>query len=228
MKASVRRLPALGVALTLLSACASNPTPPAQEPTADEPAPPVAPPPPPPAPTASAPPASPPPAEDPGPPPGVPSDPVELFTAISKMRPFNSQFIDFEAIAKFVNYYAALDGSANVRAAATEVRKMIRIFNDGLALPTGIIQLYNFTTSTFKGLLKRPEGALISANTLSDIVQTSGALYQQFIVAQQSRLSPDDLRAMQQQVAPGGPELTNISTFNRLKFSLQEEAKRQR
>lgn len=148
---------------------------------------------------------------------------MELFTAISKMRPFNSQYIAFEGIANFVNYYAALDKSPEVVQPAAEVRKSIRIFNGYLALPTGIIQLTNLTTDRFKSLAKNGATGRIMADALYDVIQISGALYQRFIIAQQSRLSPDDLRGMQQQVAPGGPQQANVSELNDLRHSLTRE-----
>ena len=75
-----------------------------------------------------------------------------------------------------VNYYAAFSGSADIAKAATSVRRAIRLFNDRLALPTGLIQLHNLTTDTFKGLAKYPSASLITAGALFDIIRTSGAL----------------------------------------------------
>lgn len=138
------------------------------------------------------------------------------------MRPFNSQFINFDGISKFVSYYAAFSGREDVAKAAAGIRHDIQLLvRESFAMPT--ILLYNLTTTQFEAQLKNPMYARRAALGLFGIIQTSGMLYQQFIIEQQSRLSPDDLRGMQQQMTPGGPHTSNINTLNELQYDLKQK-----
>jgi hypothetical protein len=149
---------------------------------------------------------------------------------LASLKPFNSQYINFHEISTFLKSYAALANSPEVTAAAQQIQGYIDTFKSYMAIPSDTVQLYNLTGSQFKSWLKNPAAAQIAVGILYDIVHYAGVLYQQMLASLQTvardqldRVDPGLFRGMMQQVVPGGPQLTNISTLNELKFDLQQE-----
>lgn len=153
----------------------------------------------------------------------------QILMELSTLRPFNSNFISFPEIKKFLDLYTKYANDANVTQMVNTLNGYIDIFKGYTGMGSDTIQLYNFTTDQFKSMLKNPAAAQIAAGVLYDIVVYAGQLYQRLVTSLQTiaqdpeRAKYIDYRAMQQQVTPGGPQLTNVNTLNRLKYNLQQE-----
>lgn len=152
-----------------------------------------------------------------------------ILQELASLQPFNSQNISFTEIINFLDKYSSLANDPNVTSTANEVKKYINNFQSLLGMPTDTIQMYNLTTGQFKSWLKNPASAQIAVGNLYDIIHYAGALYQRMVTSLQTiardphQLPPAVYRAMQQQITPGGPQLTNISTLNQLRYNLQQE-----
>lgn len=176
------------------------------------------------------------PGEQPGQKPGQPGQAGGLSTAspqilqqLSALRPFNSQFIALGEIENFLTLYGQYANDANVSQMVNKLQFSIQQFKTDTQMGSDTIQLYNMTTDQFKGMLKDPTKAFMVASVLYDIVFYGGQLYQRLVTSLQSLANdPErgkyiDYRAMQQQVTPGGPQLTNVNQLNRLMYSLKQE-----
>ena len=147
---------------------------------------------------------------------------------LTVLRPFNSQYVNFAEITDFVDTYAQFANNAEVNQTANTIKKAIRDFKSLLAVPRDTLQLFNLTTDQFKAWLKNGNAATVAINVLYDIIEYAGALYQQLVVEMQTIAANSkniDYRSMQQQVVPGGPQTTNISTINTLKYNLELKMK---
>jgi hypothetical protein len=152
-----------------------------------------------------------------------------ILMKLSSLRPFNSQFISLQEIAKFLELYGQYAKDDNVAQMINKLKFSMQQFRDETQMGSDMIQLYNLTTNQFQGMLKNPAKAYTTAALLYDIVFYGGQLYQRLVTSLQ-KIANDpergkyiDYRAMQQQVTPGGPQLTNVSQLNRLMYSLKQE-----
>ncbi len=152
----------------------------------------------------------------------------DVIARLTALRPFNSQYVNFAEITDFVDTYAQFANNAEVNQTANTIKKAIRDFKSLLAVPRDTLQLFNLTTDQFKAWLKNGNAATVAINVLYDIIEYAGALYQQLVVEMQTIAANSkniDYRSMQQQVVPGGPQTTNISTINTLKYNLELKMK---
>lgn len=176
------------------------------------------------------------PGEKPGQKPGQPGQGGGLAAAspqilmqLSSLRPFNSQFVSFQEITKFFDLYEQYANDATVSQMVNKLKFSMQQFRDETQMGSDTIQLYNLTTNQFQGMLKNPSKAYMVAALLYDVVFYGGQLYQRLVTSLQTIANdPErgkyiDYRAMQQQVTPGGPQLTNVSQLNRLMYSLKQE-----
>lgn len=153
----------------------------------------------------------------------------QVLQQLSALRPFNSQYISFTEIEEFLNLYGQYANDANVAQMINKLQFSMQQFRADTQMGSDTIQLYNLTTDQFKGMLKDPAKAYVAASTLYDVVFYGGQLYQRLVTSLQSMANdPErgkyiDYRAMQQQITPGGPQLTNVNQLNRLMYSLKQE-----
>ncbi|HEY5268614.1 MAG TPA: hypothetical protein VII94_05855, partial [Candidatus Saccharimonadales bacterium] len=152
----------------------------------------------------------------------------DVIAKLTELRPFNSQYINFAEIIDFVDTYALYANNAEVSQTAATIKEYISEFKSLLGVPRDTLQLFNLTTDQFKAWLKNGNAATIAINGLYDIIEYAGSLYQQMAIELQ-KVATDkrlhiDYRSMQQQVVPGGPQTTNISTINTLKYNLDMKA----
>lgn len=153
----------------------------------------------------------------------------QILMQLSSLRPFNSQFVSFQEISKFFDLYEQYANDATVSQMVNKLKFSMQQFRDETQMGSDTIQLYNMTTNQFQGMLKNPNKAYMVAALLYDVVFYGGQLYQRLVTSLQTIANdPErgkyiDYRAMQQQVTPGGPQLTNVSQLNRLMYSLKQE-----
>lgn len=157
----------------------------------------------------------------------------QILQQLSSLRPFNAQYISFPEIKKFVDLYARYANDATVTQLASNINQYMDTAKT-YYFGTDTLQLNNINNNRFKALLKNPSSgqgsaAQIAANLLYDIVVYGGQLYQRLVTSLQTvAQDPErgkyiDYRGMQQQVTPGGPQQTNVTTLEDLSQSLQRE-----
>jgi hypothetical protein len=153
----------------------------------------------------------------------------QILTQLSSLRPFNANYISFTEISTFVDLYAKFANDDDTRRTAADLTKYISTFKLYLGQASPTIPLTNITSSRFKSMLKAANEATNASNLLYDIVFYAGQMYQTLIVSLQS-LAQDaergkyiDYRSMQQQVVPGGPWQTNLTTLDSLRKAIQRE-----
>jgi len=152
-----------------------------------------------------------------------------ILNQLSSLRPFNSQFISFQEISNFLELYEPFANDASVAQMINKLQDSIQRFRSDTQMGSDTIQLYNLTTNQFQGMLKDPSKAYMAASDLHDIVFYGGTLYQRLVTSLQTFANDPvrgkyiDYRAMQQQVTPGGPQLTNVNQINRLMYNLKQE-----
>lgn len=153
----------------------------------------------------------------------------QILMQLSSLRPFNSQFISLQEISKFLELYGQYANDANVSQMISKLQFTINKFKSDTQMGSDTIQLYNLTTGQFKGMLKNPATAYTTAALLYDIVFYGGQLYQRLVTSLQTLANDPvrgkyiDYRAMQQQITPGGPQLTNVNDLNELMYTLKQE-----
>ena len=153
----------------------------------------------------------------------------QILMQLSSLRPFNSQFISLQEISKFLELYEQYANDPNVAQMISKLKFSIQKFKDETQMGSDTIQLYNLTTSQFRGMLKNPNDAYRVAALLYDVVFYGGQLYQRLVTSLQTIANdPErgkyiDYRAMQQQVTPGGPQLTNVNDINELMYMFKQE-----
>jgi len=153
----------------------------------------------------------------------------QILVQLSSLRPFNSQYISFPEITKFLELYGQYANDADVSNMINRINTNINTFKTNYYAGSDTIQLYNLTTDQFKATLKDGSYATLAADALYAIIVYSGQLYQRLVTSLQTiaqdpkRAKYIDYRAMQQQVTPGGPQLTNVDTLNRLRFNIKQE-----
>lgn len=150
---------------------------------------------------------------------------------LAAMTPFNSNYIDFNEIMQFVSAYLQLAGSrigqkstSNLQQEAAQMQTSIGMAENVLATGGGTIQLSNLTPDSFKLLAKNANQAKLLANYLYTVIQFAGSIYQDFVTqfgrivagTNQPGLGPSALQAMQQQIAPGGPQQANMTILKRM------------
>lgn len=152
-----------------------------------------------------------------------------VIAQLSALKPFNSQFISFGEIDEFLKQYGPYANDPNVAQMISKLQFSIQKFRGETQMGSDTLQLSNMTTEQFKRMLKDPARAYIAASDLYDIVFYAGQLYQRLVTSLQT-LAKDpvrgkyiDYRGMQQQVTPGGPQLTNVEDINELMYNLKQE-----
>jgi len=152
----------------------------------------------------------------------------QILQELSSLKPFNSQYISFPEIGKFLQLYGQYANDPSVSELINRLNTGINVFKS-YTTGSDTIQLYNLTTDQFKAMLKSGSYATLAADQLYEIIMYAGQLYQRLVNSLQTiaqdpnRGTYIDYRAMQQQVTPGGPQLTNVTTLNRLRFNIKQE-----
>lgn len=140
---------------------------------------------------------------------------------LAELTPFNSQFIDMDAIKKFTDRFAAIfPGDAAIANQARQVNQSMGIAKSLMSTPSDIIQLNNLTSSQFSLLTQQPQQLVLSLNT---IITQAGSLYTRFMLFAKGKVSPQAYRKVQQQIMSGGPQETNIGTLNEILSNLQSQ-----
>lgn len=156
---------------------------------------------------------------------------MAILEELASAQVFNSQYIDFAMISDFVDKYAAWASNAasntanannaaviqkwsgNVIALKNQIDTSMGLANEVLGGP-GPIQLNNMTTAKFQLLTKNGNQAKLLASFLYTIISYAGRMCQDLIriLERGSR----DARSLKQQLAPGGPQQSNISILNKM------------
>lgn len=147
-------------------------------------------------------------------------NPATLEELIS-LQPFNSQYIDTQAILTFAQKFASLANTANISIIAQELESDIRNA-DGLTARPGLpIQMENLTASQFKNSTGSPQPQQL-ARILYTIISTAGRMYQLFYAQYREKMG-NAARAVEQQIASGGPQQTNLADLLELIQALDRE-----
>lgn len=154
---------------------------------------------------------------------GVGGNP-QLLQQLTTLRPFNTQFISFPEIQRWLQTYSSYANNPDVSDKAQDINDWIASFTGKANMAGGTVQLNNIDTNRFKSMLKNPADGVNMANYLYDIVSQAGSLYQA-MVTQLQNLEQDQrfsqaYRAMQQQITAGGPQQTNLSDLDDLRQNL--------
>ena len=145
---------------------------------------------------------------------------------LAELTPFNSQFIDMDAIKTFTDRFAAIfPGDAAIANQARQVNHSMGIAKSLMSTPSDVIQLNNLTSGQFSLLTQQPQQLVLSLNT---IITQAGSLYNRFMLLAKGKVSPEAFRKVQQQIMSGGPQETNIGTLNGILSSLQSQHQRTR
>lgn len=157
----------------------------------------------------------------------------QILMQLSSLKPFNSQYISFPELTKFLTLYGQYANDPSVTDMVTRLDAGMKKFKSYYT-GTDTINLYNMTKDQFKSMLQNGSFATIAADQLYEIITFAGQLYQRLVNSLQT-IAQDatrgkyiDYRAMQQQITPGGPQTANIDTLNRLRYSIDQEVKSQR
>lgn len=150
---------------------------------------------------------------------------------LAAKTPFNSEFIDFNEIMDFVSSYLQLAGSrigqkgtSALQQEAAQMQTSIGMAQNILNTGGGTIQLSNLTPDSFKLMAKNANQAHLLANYLYTVISFAGSIYQDFVTefghivasTNQPGLGPSAFQVMQQQIAPGGPQQSNMTTLKRM------------
>jgi len=157
----------------------------------------------------------------------------QILQKLSSLRPFNAQYISFPEIKKFVDLYATYANDPTVTQLAGNINQYMDTAKNQY-FGTDTLQINNIDNSRFKALLKNPStgggsAAMPACNLLYDVVVYAGQLYQRLVFSLQTvAQDPErgkyiDYRSMQQQITPGGPQQTNVTTLHDLSESLMRE-----
>ena len=82
--------------------------------------------------------------------------------------------------------------------------------NDYLNAPNAPIQIANNTIPKFQLLTKNANQAKLLANYLYTIISYAGRMYQDFATVFERGYGAAATRTIRQQIAPGGPQQSNI------------------
>lgn len=151
---------------------------------------------------------------------------AQLLQQLMTLLPFDSTQISVPEIKKWLDTYSAYANDADVTDKAQSIKDSLDSFvsksNFG-----DTIQLTNMDTTMFKSQLKNQADAINMSNYLFDAITQAGSLYSRMLkqlqnLAQDPRFS-GAYRQMQQQVTPGGPQLTNRQDLFDLSNNLKRE-----
>lgn len=162
-----------------------------------------------------------------GQPGGGPQGNAQLLQQLTSLRPFNTQFINFAEIKKWLQVYSQYANNSEVSDSAQNVNDWIDTFKGKVNIGGDTIQLNNLDTNRFKSMLKNQADGINMANFLYDIISQTGALYQG-MVTQLQNLEQDQrfaqaYRSMQQQITAGGPQQTNLTDLDDLRNNLTRQ-----
>lgn len=156
----------------------------------------------------------------------------QILQQLSSLRPFDANVVSFPEIKKFVDLYATYANNPMVTQQASNINQYMETAKTYLGIDT--IPLNNLNSGRFKAMLKNPSSggasaAQIACNLLYDIVVYAGVLYQRLVTSLQTiaqdpeRGKGIDYRGMQQQITPGGPQQTNVTTLYGLGQRIEQE-----
>ena len=156
---------------------------------------------------------------------------MAILEELASAQVFNSQYIDFAMISDFVDKYATWatnttsntanannasviqKWSGNLTALKNQIDTSMGLANGVLGGP-GPIQLNNMTTAKFQLLTKNANQAKLLANYLYTIISYTGRMCQDLIRILER--GGRDAHTLKQQLAPGGPQQSNISILNKM------------
>jgi hypothetical protein len=157
----------------------------------------------------------------------------QILMQLSSLKPFNSQYISFPELTKFLTLYGQYANDPAVTDMVNKLDAGMKKFKSYYS-GTDTINLYNMTKDQFKSMLQNGSYATIAADQLMEVIMYAGQLYQRLVNSLQT-IAQDpargkyiDYRAMQQQITPGGPQTANMDTLNRLRYSIDQEVKSQK
>jgi hypothetical protein len=153
----------------------------------------------------------------------------QMLYQLSSLKPFNAQYISFPEIKRFVELYAKYANDPDVNQMASTISRYMDTFKSYLGQSMDTFQLNNIDSNRFKSMLRNGNEAVLASDLLYNIITYAGQLYQRLVVSLQTiAQDPEkskyiDYRAMQQQVTPGGPQQTNVTSLDDLRQRLQRD-----
>lgn len=151
----------------------------------------------------------------------------QLLQQLMTLRPFNTQYVSFPEIKKWLDTYSGYANDPDITDTAQKLGDFMDSFKTKTNSSADTIQLNNLDTNRFKSMMQNPADAINMANYLYDIVSQAGALYQRMVtqlqnIGQDPRFS-SGYRAMQQQITAGGPQQTNLTDLDDLRQNLSRQ-----
>jgi hypothetical protein len=160
---------------------------------------------------------------------------VASLEQLASMLPFNSEEINTRELKMFVDQYALLD--PRMATLAQSANTDFQNIDSFMIRPGAPIQLDETTLTPigFNTLARGTNGGIRLATVLYGMIQTVGRMYQLFvqdhlqeIANPRSGMGPGVAQSVQQQIAPGGPEKTNLGDLLQLIKNLQADFQHQR
>lgn len=152
---------------------------------------------------------------------------AQLLQQLLTLRPFNTQYISFPELKKWLQAYVGYANNSDVSDKAQDLNDWMDSFTAKSNMAGGTIQLNNLDTNRFKSMLKNQADGINMANYLYDIISQAGSLYQA-MVTQLQNLEQDPrfsgaYRQLQQQITAGGPQQTNLTDLDDLRQNLTRQ-----
>ena len=149
----------------------------------------------------------------------------QALQQLAALRPFNTQWINFQEINNFMDRYAPLANKPGITAMVAQVKDSMDDAEQYMGTAGAPIQLDNLTGAKVKSMTTQPVPLL---NALYTVISYAGRVYLDFYTEFKTILGEEAARPVEQQITSGGPQQTNITTLLRVKENLMNEARTRR
>lgn len=141
------------------------------------------------------------------------------LSGLANLRPFNSQYINFQEITTFLDRYVTL--KPTMAPLVNQVKDSIGEANRVLGRLAGApLQMDNLTTTQVRAWTNQPIPLM---NYLYTIISVAGRVYTDFLTEFRNVLGAQAAESVEQQITSGGPQQINISTILRVRESLMSQ-----
>jgi hypothetical protein len=150
-------------------------------------------------------------------------DPAQVLSDLASMRPFNSNDIDLNRIARFLNAYQLLAG--NRPDVAGPIGQTRAVMNELARMST--FRVYLTSQLTIEAIDSMTTHPRLFAMHLLTIVRSTGAIYQDFVNNYGDRLGDAQKESARGQVTGSSPMADNIRVLNELDAEITERVRKQ-
>lgn len=151
---------------------------------------------------------------------GGASDPAALYK-LATLLPFNADEINTRDLKIFADMYARLFPDPKITALVQQANKAFQDVDSNMLSPGAPIPMdeTTLTTTGFKMFTQQPQ---ILASNLYTCISVVGRLYELFVINHRQEIADNKsmgagvLQSVEQQIAPGGPQKTNLGDLLQL------------